>query len=273
VAWPPTPSRLMVVTSGEALVRAASRLAEAEETGHPIPPLVDDLPGLSIDDAYEIQMRNVQRRVAEGGTIRGHKVGLTAKAMQDMLGVNEPDFGHLFADMFIESGSEVAPDRYIAPRVEPEVAFLLGADLPTEGCTPSDVLEATESIAASLEIIDSRVRDWKITLADTVADNASSAGVVLGKYVKLESAIDLARLSVEVVVDGRKVETGESSAVMGHPANAVAWLANTLGKRGVALERGHVIMPGSCTKAIDVQKGETVTATFDALPAVTVSFR
>src|SRR3954447_14840748 len=155
----------------------ADRLRDAERDRAPIPPLVHDRPELTAADAYAIQLFNIHRR---GGEVVGHKVGLSSAAMQQMMGVDEPDYGHLMADMRLSEEQPADASRYCYPRVEIEVAFLLGADLPGLGCTEADVLAATEAFAPSIELIDSRIRDWKISLADTIADNASSAGFVVG---------------------------------------------------------------------------------------------
>jgi 2-keto-4-pentenoate hydratase len=249
----------------------AAALAVAERDRVPIAPLSRTWPGLTVDDAYEIQRFNVAHRVTAGERVVGHKVGLTSRAMQEMLGVDEPDFGHLLAGMVVEGQTEAT--RYIAPRAEIEIAFVLGSPLKGPGVTAEDVLAATDHLRAAIEIIDSRVADWKIALVDTVADNASSAGVVLGERRVAPAGLDLAALEGRTHLNGEIVERGPGAAVLGNPAVAVAWLANTLGARGVALEAGHIVLPGACARAVTVRPGDLVTADFDVLGRVEVMFR
>ena len=251
---------------------AARTLWQAEAEVRPVEPLNRTHPELDVADAYDIQLRNVTRRLGDGAGLVGHKVGLTSAAMQELLGVDEPDFGHLLDDMVVPDGGAVQASRYCAPRVEPEICFLLSRGLCGPDVTREKVLEATEAVAPALEIVDSRIRDWKITLADTVADNASSAGVVHGPWVPLEKVPDLAKVSVELIVDGASVATGTGAAVLGHPADAVAWLANTLWRFGADLRPGQVVLPGAMTTAPFVTAGHRVEARFDILGAVSVSF-
>jgi 2-keto-4-pentenoate hydratase len=192
--------------------------------------------------------------------------------MQQMLGVDEPDYGHLLDNMFVAKGGVVPAGDLCQPRVEFELAFVLGAALPAPGCTFADVLRATAYVTPAIEIIDSRIRDWKIALCDTIADNASSARVVLGGRAAGVTDVDLRLLGVLGWKNGELVETGASGAVLGNPATAVAWLANKLHELGGRLEPGHVVMPGSCTRAIPVEAGDVITAEFAQLGALTVSF-
>src|SRR5688500_8759761 len=160
--------------------RAADILAAAERDRQPVPPLVEQFPDMDVVDSYEIQLLNIRRRLDAGVTVNGHKVGLSSKAMQQMMGVDEPDYGHLLSDMEVFSDKPVEASRYCYPRVEVEVGFILGGTLPGENCTEEDVIAATEAVAPAIELIDSRIVDWRIGLVDTIADNASSAGYVLG---------------------------------------------------------------------------------------------
>jgi 2-keto-4-pentenoate hydratase len=251
---------------------AADRLWEAERHQRPVAPLSESFPGLDVEDAYEIQLANIERRIDAGAVVRGHKVGLSAKAMQDMLGVSEPDYGHLLDDMFVYEGDRVPADRLCFPRVEVEVAFVLGDALPAAGCSVADVLRATAFVLPAIEIIDSRIRDWQITLPDTIADNASSAGIVLGGRRTSLSAVDVRTVGAVLRRNGAIVETGAAGAVLGNPATAVAWLANKVHTFGVTLEAGHVILPGSCTRAVDVVAGDVIRADFDTLGHVSVTF-
>lgn len=251
---------------------AAFALREAEASRKPIEPLAARWPELGVADAYAIQLRNIERRVDAGASIRGHKVGLSSPAMQEMMGVREPDYGHLLDDMFVFEGHEVAMDELIQPRVEVEVAFVLGAPLPARGCNAADVIRATEFILPAIEIIDSRIVDWRIGIVDTIADNASSAKVVLGgNPIRLTDA-DVRGIGAALQRNGDVVETGTAAAVLGNPVTAVAWLAQTVSGFGVSLEAGQVILPGSCTRAVPVAAGDVIRADFDRLGHVEVRF-
>jgi 2-keto-4-pentenoate hydratase len=251
---------------------AAAALFAAEATCSPIEPLAAQWPTIDVVDAYEIQLLNVCRRLEAGEVVKGHKVGLSARAMQRMLGVNEPDYGHLFADMFVTENGEIATAELCRPRVEVEVAFVLGHELAGPGVTVADVLRATEFVLPALEIIDSRIRDWKITLCDTIADNASSARVVLGANATPLDRVDPRTIGAVLSRNGKVVGTGASGAVLGNPVTAVAWLANKVAQFGVTLDAGDVIMPGSCTKAFDAVPNTTFHAAFDTLGTVAVRF-
>jgi 2-keto-4-pentenoate hydratase len=251
----------------------ASALSEAERTATPIDPLALRWPGLDVRDAYEIQRMNIAERVAAGATIRGHKVGLSSRAMQEMMGVSESDYGHLMDDMFVFEGDTLDTADLCQPRVEVEVAFVLGRSLPGRSCHVGDVLRATEFVLPALEIIDSRIRDWKIGLVDTIADNASSCRVVLGgNPVRLTDLDDLRRIEARLQLDGVEVGRGCADAVLGNPATAVAWLARKLSEFDIQLEEGHVILPGSCTRAFDAAPGSVARAEFDVLGHVEVGF-
>ncbi len=250
----------------------AAALAAAERDRAPIDPVARRWPGLDAVDAYEIQLINVRERLAAGGVVRGHKVGLTSRAMQQMLGVGEPDYGHLFADMFVPDAGTVAAAGFCYPRVEIEVAFVLRDTLKGPGVTVAEVLRATAFIQPAIEIIDSRVRDWQITLPDTIADNASSARVVLGGNATRPDRVDLRLLGCILRRNGEIAETGASGAVLGNPAAAVAWLAGKLSQFGMTLDAGHVVMPGACTRAVEVCAGDVIRGEFDELGSVSVGF-
>lgn len=248
----------------------ADELYAAERDRAPIAPLVGRYDGVDAADAYQIQLRNIARRVTGGATVIGHKVGLSSAAMQQMMGVDEPDYGHLLDDMRITGPTDVT--RYCFPRVEPEVGFILGADLPGEGCTVDDVLAATEAVAPALELIDSRVRDWEIGLADTISDNASSAGFVLGEARVKPSDLDLTAIDVALHRGDELLATGRSDAVLGNPATSVAWLARKVAGFGVRLKAGHIVLPGSCTRAYDGGPGDVFRGEFTGLGSVTLTF-
>jgi 2-keto-4-pentenoate hydratase len=251
---------------------AADLLATAEAQREPIEPLTTAWPNITVVDAYEIQLLQVRNKLAAGASIRGHKVGLSARAMQEMMGVHEPDYGHLLDTMFVFEGDAVEASQLCYPRVEVEVAFVLGAPLQGPGVSVADVLRATAFVLPSIEIIDSRIIDWKIKLPDTIADNASSARLVLGGVATTVPMLDLRTLGAVVRKNGEIVATGASGAVLGNPATAVAWLANKVHSFGVTLDAGHVILPGSCTRAIDVKAGDSIRADFDVIGSVNVNF-
>ncbi|MFF2777285.1 2-keto-4-pentenoate hydratase [Streptomyces sp. NPDC058052] len=250
---------------------AAELLRSAERGVSPIAPLSEAYPGIDTEDAYEIQLVNIRHRLAAGAEVRGHKVGLSSPVMQRMMGVDEPDYGHLLHDMELTPDVPVPVARYCHPRVEVEVGFVLGDDLPGEGCTPQDVLAATERVVPALELIDSRIRDWRITIADTIADNASSAGFVVGEG-RDPRGIDLRAVEARLTSGGELLAEGRGDAVLGDPARSVAWLARTVARFGVPLKKGHLVLPGSCTRAVDVTPGATFTAEFTGLGPVSLSF-
>lgn len=252
--------------------QASRALLDAQRSRQQIRPLSERYPDIDVDDAYEIQLIGVRTEQESGRLVKGHKVGLTSKAMQSMLGVHEPDYGHLFDDMFFPEGSSVSMDLFLQPRVEIEVAFVLGERLAGPGITVADVLRATSFVCPSIEIIDSRIDDWRITLVDTIADNGSSAGVVLGGRRTSLDGLDLRTIGTTLRRNGSIVETGASGAVLGNPANAVAWLANKVAAFGVALEPGHVVLPGACTRAVNVEGGDVFRADFDGLGYVSIAF-
>jgi len=250
----------------------ADALRDAEVEREPIPPLRDTWPEIDVVDSYEIQLLNIRRRLEAGARVNGHKVGLSSKAMQEMMGVGEPDYGHLLSDMEVSSDEPVPAERYCYPRVEVEVAFILGETLPGDGCTEEDVLRATEYLAPAIELIDSRIVDWNIRIADTIADNASSAGYVLGPERIRPEDVDLRAIEAVLMRNGEKVAEGRSDAVLGNPVTAVAWLADKVASFGVTLEKGNVILPGSVHRAIDARPGDDFVADFQDFGSVRLSF-
>ncbi|OLT42358.1 2-keto-4-pentenoate hydratase [Saccharomonospora sp. CUA-673] len=249
----------------------AKRLQQAYETRTPVDPLIADHPDLTIVDAYRIQQEQVDGWVAAGEIVKGHKVGLSSPAMQQQMGVNQPDFGHLTSGMFHLEHRPITTS-FLQPRIEPEVAFVLGKQLTGPGVTVADAARAVEFVLPALEIVDSRIRDWRISIADTVADNASSGGVVLGTKPSLLSSLDLRAMGCTLYRSGALLATGTGSAVLGSPLNALVWLANTIGPLGLSLEPGHVVLPGTMTQAFPVAQGETITAQLDGLGDVTAVF-
>jgi 2-keto-4-pentenoate hydratase len=249
--------------------KLADALWAAERARAPIAPLIESHPGMDAADAYEIQLRNIRRRQLP---VVGHKVGLSSLAMQQMMGVNEPDYGHLLEDMRLPEEVPVDASRFCYPRVEIEVAFLLGEDLPGEDCTEDDVLAATSAFAPSIELIDSRIVDWRISIADTIADNASSAAFVVGSARVAPGDIDITGIDATLTRNGEVVAQGRSDAVLGNPVTAVAWLARTVATFGVRLHVGHVVLPGACARAVDARPGDAFHARFAGLGDVSLSF-
>ena len=252
--------------------RVADLLAAAERDRRPVPPLGEQFPGLDVVDSYEIQLLNIRDRLAAGASVTGHKVGLSSEAMQQMMGVDEPDYGHLLSDMEVLEDRPVDAARYCYPRVEVEVGFVLGDGLPGEDCTEDDVIAATEAVTPAIELIDSRIVDWRIGLVDTIADNASSAGYVLGADRVKPTEIDLRGIGARLLRNGEQVAAGRSDAVLGNPVTAVAWLARKVASFGVRLEPGHVILPGSVHRAVDVAAGDEFRAELDGLGSVSLTF-
>jgi 2-oxopent-4-enoate hydratase len=255
--------------SPEIVASLARELEAAERDRAPIAPLAGRIEGFDLAQAYAVQSAVIGGRLAGGALLIGHKVGLTNVAMQKQLGVEEPDYGRLLDDMQIEADGEISLAALIQPRIEPEIAFVLRSALVGPGVTPEDALAATEAVAPTLEIIDSRIADWKITLVDTVADNASSSRFVVGPR-RAVGSLDLAALEGRLEVDGTSVGSGRGSAVLGHPAAALAWLANTLAAFGESLAAGEVIIPGALCASVPLVAGSTFRADMDELGAVTV---
>lgn len=252
--------------------RIADDLARAEATAVAIDPPVVSHPDLDVTDAYEIQLINIRRRLEAGASVAGHKVGLASEAMQKMMGVDEPDYGHLLDVMQYHEHTPIDATKFCYPRVEVEVGFILGADLPGAGCTNEDVIAAVEWVVPSIELIDSRIRDWKISLPDTIADNASSCGWVLGEQRVRISDIDTGNIDATLHRNDELIAEGNSSAVLGHPLNAVSWLARKVESFGVRLRKGDVILPGTATRAIDIRSGDHFVAQFAGLGSVTLDF-
>ncbi len=247
----------------------AEELLGAYASGVPVEPLTGRYADITLEDAYQVQLLQVGRWIAAGARVRGHKVGLTSAAMQRQMGVDKPDYGHLLDRMFWLEHAPIPASRFLQLRVEPEVAFVLAGPLDGPGVTVADAVAAVGYVLPALELIDSRIRDWKIGLADTIADNASSGGVVLGSTPVPLSAVDLRLVGCNLHKNGELAGTGAGGAVLGSPLTSLIWLANTLGARGVALEAGQVILPGSITASIPAAAGDTVTATFAGLGTVT----
>ena len=254
-------------------VTTARALDEAERTRAALPPLTQTQPGLSVRDAYAIQQAWLRSKLADGSRrLVGRKIGLTAKAMQDQLGVTEPDFGFLLDAMLVDSGGAIRREELLQPRVEPEIAFFLARDLRGPGVSAEAVLAATRGVATALEVVDSRIADWRIKLQDTIADNGSSARAVVGAEVPLAGLGDLAAIEVTLTRNGEPVGHGTGAAVLGHPAAAVAWLANALAPFEHGLLAGQVVLPGAMCASVFAAAGDTFEAVFPGLGRVSVSF-
>lgn len=251
----------------------AEKLYEAEKSVTPVEPLTETWPGFTVEQAYAVQLGGVAiRRERDSLKVVGKKIGLTSIAMQKLIGVDQPDYGHLFDDMLVREGEPVSCSRLLSPRVEGEVAFVLKRGLKGPGVTIADVLRATEGVMASIEIVDSRVRDWKIKLQDSVADNASSARFVVGSRLVDLAGIDLRLVGMVLEKNGEVVNTGAGAAVFGHPAASVAWLANKIAEFGVALEEGEIILSGALTAAVDARANDSFLISFGGLGTVGVRF-
>jgi 2-keto-4-pentenoate hydratase len=256
----------------EKIKDAAMEIYEAEKNQQPINPFTDSDKTISVSDAYQIQLNYVEERIRNGATIKGKKIGLTSKAMQEMLGVDRPDYGHILDDMIFSEGTPIDADRYIAPRVEFEIAFVLKQSLKGPGITLDDVKQAIDYAVPAAELIDSRIRDWKIKFEDTVADNGSSAGAVFGKGKKRLEDLDLPNVEMTVYQNGEFLDKATGAAVMGNPLEAVVWLANALGEYDITLNAGEVILAGALAKAVPVQNGDIFKAEFAGLGTVTIEF-
>jgi 2-oxopent-4-enoate hydratase len=249
--------------AAEVLQDLAEQLHQAELNGRP---------GLSVADAYRIQQLNVARRLRDGGDVVGQKVGLTSVAMQEQLGVDEPDYGVLFADMLVDDGQPIAVSGLIQPRVEAEVAFILERELRGPGVTEVDAMEAIAGALPVIEVIDSRISGWRIGLTDTIADNASCARVVRGDVVTPIGGVDLRTIGMILTVDCEVVSTAAGAAVLGNPIRGVVWLANKLGEFGVSLRPGDLVLAGALHASIPVTEGMSVHAEFANIGGITAEF-
>ena len=256
----------------EQILHYGDELYKALLSRTPVAPLTEREGGITLDDAYRIQLRMVQRRLDAGETVIGKKIGVTSKVVMDMLGVNQPDFGHLLSGMVFNEGEAVDTSRLIAPKAEAEVAFMLKHDLCGPGVTAADVLRATDCVMPCFEIVDSRIRDWKIKIEDTVADNASCGVFTLGGTRRSPRELDLALAGMVLEKNGELVSTSVGASVQGSPVNAVAWLANTLGALGIALKAGDVILSGSQSPLVPVKAGDSLHCSVGGLGSTSVRF-
>ena len=252
-------------------IKASELLLEAERTRKPMQQLSTIWPDIGFEDAYAIQTLVQQRKIREGRKLIGHKVGLTSKAMQRSSQIDEPDYGHLLDDMILSDGAKVPHANYCVPRVEIELAFLLGKPLRGPGVRLTDVLRATEYVIPTLEIVDARVQNPR-KIFDTIADNGAAAGIVMGGRPIAPGDVDLRWVGGMMYVNGEIEETGLAAGVLGHPALGVAWLANKLGDHGTQLEAGHLVLAGSFTRVVWAKQGDTLHGDFGPLGSVAVQF-
>jgi len=251
--------------------KAAEILLKAEKERKQAVQLSTTWPGIEIEDSYAISTMVAQHKIANGAKLIGHKVGLTSKAMQRSSMIDEPDYGHLLDDMMIADGAKVPHANYCRPRVEIELAFVLGKKLMGPGIGLTDVLRATEYVVPAIEIVDARLQDQR-KIFDTVADNGAAAGIAVGGRPIGPMDVDLRWVGGIMYKNSEIEETGVAAGVLGHPALGVAWLANKLGQHGVPLEPGHLVLAGSFTRVVFAQKGDTLHADFGPLGGIAVQF-
>lgn len=259
------------------LTSLASALEEAERTGVQIPPLSERYPGMTFADAYAVQRAWVGLKLKAGRRVRGHKIGLTSRAMQLASQITEPDYGTLLDSMFYEPNGDIPLSDFVAPKVEVELAFLLKDDLRGPGVTVFDVLRATEYVTPAAEIIDARIQRVSAQTGkprrvfDTISDNAANAGIIVGGSAVKPDAIDLRWAAALCIRNGVIEETGVAAGVLGHPAQGIAWLANRLAPHGEGLKAGELVLAGSFTRPVDIASGDVFT--FDYGPLGTFSCR
>ncbi len=256
-----------------ALIEAlGDELHQALVARRPVAPLSGRGLGLTVEDAYRIQERMLSHRLAAGERVIGKKVGATSKAVQSLLDVHQPDFGLLLSGMLYNTGETVPMSRLIQPRAEGEIAFLLGRDLVGPRLTVADVLAATDWVMPCFEIVDSRIEAWKIGIVDTVADNASCGVIALGAAARRPRDVDLELCGLVIEKNGDVAATGAGAAALGHPANAVCWLANTLGALGIPLRAGEIILSGSLATLVPVVAGDHLRMTIGGLGGCSIRF-
>ena len=254
------------------ITQLGDELYEALVAGKTLAPLTSRHADITIEDAYHIQQRMLSRRLDKGEKVIGKKIGVTSKAVMNMLGVHQPDFGYLLDGMVYNEGESIPMDTLIQPKAEGEIAFLLKKDLQGPGVTAADVLAATEGVMACFEIVDSRIQDWKIKIQDTVADNASCGVFVLGDQLVDVADLDLATCGMVLEKNGEIVVTGAGAATMGHPVNAMVWLANTLGRLGIALKAGDIVLSGAMGAMVPVKAGDSLRMAIGGIGGCSVRF-
>lgn len=254
------------MTTDTRIRQLSASLYQSLQQAQSISPLTETHPELSIEESYQIQQALMTLRCNQGGErIIGKKIGVTSQPVMDLLGVDQPDYGMLTDRMVIPQGGEVVLSELIQPKAEGEIAFVLKKDLTGPGITAADVLRATEGIMPCFEVVDSRIRDWKITIQDTVADNASCGVFVLGDKMVAPEAVNLFSVGMVMRKNGRIAGTGAGAASLGSPVNAVAWLANRLGSLGISLKAGEVILSGALSGMVPLARGDVFDMTLDGV--------
>lgn len=255
----------------ERLEKIANELYEAEKNNVPVEPISERYEGLDVDDAYSIQLINLNKKLEAGAKVTGKKIGLTSLAMQESIGVDTPDFGILYDTMEIKDGVVKMTD-ILQPRVEGELAFILKEDL-KDNATVEDVYAATDYVVPALEIVGTRIKDWKLTIVDTVADNASCGMYLLPEGLRIDhEEVDLKEIEMSLYKNGELINSGKGSAILGDPAKAVLWLANSLGEYGVTLNKGDIILAGALTAAIPAESGDEFLCDYGKYGKVGVKF-
>lgn len=252
--------------------QAAEAIRQAYDTGTPCAPIAPLLPGKDIAAAYAAQEINTRRWLAEGRRLVGRKIGLTSKAVQTQLGVDQPDYGMLFADMGFVDGDDIPINQVLQPRIETEVAFVLERDLTQERHTAADLINAVAYALPALEIVGSRIADWKISILDTIADNGSSGLFFLGSSPVKLGALDLALCGMTMMRGGEPVSTGAGRACLGNPLNAACWLADTMAKSGRPLVAGDIILSGALGPMVPLKPGDVIDARINGLGALRAAF-
>ncbi|HWK22156.1 MAG TPA: 2-keto-4-pentenoate hydratase [Ureibacillus sp.] len=251
---------------------AAEQLLEAESSKQPIAPFTSTVENITVDDAYNIQLYQIRKKVAAGAKIEGLKIGLTSKAMQEMLNVYTPDYGFILDTMMSDEQDGISIEPYIQPKVEFEIAFVFDKALKGPNVTVDDVINATAYVVPAVEIIDSRIENWNIKFEDTVADNGSSAGAILGtKHTKLTEIEDITNIEMVVYKNGEQIDQATSAAVLGNPLNAVVWLANEVSNYGISIEPGMFVLSGALAKAVEFKAGDIFEADFGFLGKVSAT--
>lgn len=258
-------------TSSQAIAAAADRLIGAFDTGTVVEPVRDLIDG--VDAAYATQDRLTERRLADGDRLVGRKIGITSPAVQRQFGIDTPDFGMLFADMAVPEGVEIPDGAVLQPRAEGEIALVLGADLDRERHTIADLFRAVDYLVPAIEVVGSRIRDWDITITDTIADNASAGRYVLGsRPVRLADAGDLGTAGMVMERRGEQVSVGAGAACLGHPLTAALWLADTSTRVGRPLRAGDTVMTGALGPVVPAEPGDVFEARIEGLGAVRATF-
>lgn len=253
--------------------KLAKELLQAERERCPIDPITARYSPITIQDAYRIQLETIKMKEKEGCKVVGKKIGLTSMAMQEMFDVREPDYGCILDSLICSEWNTVDTFNLIQPKIEAEIAFVLNEDLKGPGVNVAKVLKATEGIIPALEVIDSRIKNWKIKICDTIADNASIGRVILGARMTAVKDLDLRLIGLVFKKNGVIASTSSGAAVLGNPAQAVTWLANKLSEYNVSLKQGDLILSGSLIPAVDIKSGDSVEAEFDRIGSVSAYFK